>query len=114
MRTDLPSPPATLAFEVSRTPPPAQALARACRALWLATLSLMTAYLHESGRAQRLQLARRIARNFETLERESEVFAPRCREAFARLARRWARTAEQLASASASGGRLPRRVRQPL
>ncbi len=65
-------------------------LNQACRALWRATLRMMNAYLSTRGPAQRVMLARRIARNFQTLERESPQFAPASREAFARLSRRWA------------------------
>lgn len=76
------------------TPPPRQDdLNQACRALWRATLSLMNTYLRTRGPAQRVMLARRIARNFQTLERQSPQFAPGSREAFARLARRWAHLA---------------------
>ncbi|MCR6679031.1 hypothetical protein NVV43_26420, partial [Escherichia marmotae] len=45
----------------------AQALADACRALWLATVSLMTAFMQTQAPAHRLLLARRIARNLDTL-----------------------------------------------
>lgn len=69
---------------------PSDLLAQACRALWLSNLSLMTAYLRTQGPAQRVMLARRIARNFHTLEREAASFAPNSRDAFARLAHRWA------------------------
>ncbi len=65
-------------------------LNQACRALWRATLSLMATYLRTRGPAQRVMLARRIARNFQTLARESPRFAPASRSAFNRLARRWA------------------------
>lgn len=65
-------------------------LAQACRDLWRTTLSLMKAYLRAAGPAQRVMLARRIARNFHTLERQASCFAPNSRSAFARLARRWA------------------------
>ncbi len=68
-------------------------LQHACRALWRATLTLMNTYLRTRGPAQRVMLARRIARNFQTLERESAHFAPGSHEAFARLARRWAQLA---------------------
>lgn len=68
-------------------------LCRACRALWRATLSLMETYTRTRGPARRVMLARRIARNFETLERESAAFAPRSRLAFSRLSRRWAHLA---------------------
>jgi len=68
-------------------------LCQACRALWRATLSLMNTYPRTRGPARRVMLARRIARNFETLERESPAFAPRSSDAFSRLARRWAQLA---------------------
>ncbi len=66
---------------------------QACRSLWRATLAMMNAYLDTRGPARRVMLARRIARNFQTLERESQKFAPASREAFARLSRRWAHLA---------------------
>lgn len=68
-------------------------LRQACRALWRATLSLMDTHQRTRGPAQRVMLARRIARNVRTLERESPAFAPRSRAAFSRLARRWAHLA---------------------
>src|SRR3954471_8593450 len=74
---------------------PQQALAQACRSLWLATLSLMTAYMHNGAPAHRYLLATRIARNFETL-REQECFGPGTRSRFARLAQQWRRTAQHL------------------
>jgi len=49
-------------------------LATASTALWSATLALMTAYLHATGPAHRLLLARRIAANFATLS-EQQVFS---------------------------------------
>ena len=58
-----------------------------------ATLTLMNTYLCTRGPARRVLLARRIARNFHTLERESPLFAPASRDAFTRLARRWAHLA---------------------
>jgi len=64
-----------------------------CRALWRSTLTLMNTYLCTRGPARRVLLARRIARNFHTLERESPLFAPASRDAFTRLARRWAHLA---------------------
>ncbi len=73
----------------------ARALADACRALWLATLSLMTAFMQTHAPAHRYLLARRIARNFGTLHRERNAFAPDCGESFARLAARWQRTADE-------------------
>jgi hypothetical protein len=72
----------------------AAALARACNALWLATLSLMTAFMQTQAPAHRLLLARRIARNLRTLQAQ-ECFAPACHERFARLAKRWEGHAKQ-------------------
>ncbi len=68
-------------------------LTQTCRALWRTTLSMMNTYLSLRGPARRVMLARRIARNFQTLERESSLFAPVTRDAFTRLARRWAHLA---------------------
>jgi hypothetical protein len=68
-------------------------LQQTCRALWRTTLSLMNTYLMTRGPALRVMLARRIARNIQTLERQSPHFAPHSCEAFARLARRWERLA---------------------
>ena len=75
--------------------PPAQAqaspavlLAQANRALWAATLSLMTAFMQTMAPAHRYLLARRIARNFETLSRQ-DCFDADCRARFERLAARW-------------------------
>jgi hypothetical protein len=69
---------------------PAQtaALSQACQALWLATLSLMTAFMQTPAPAHRLLLARRIARNFRTL-RDEPCFAQETRARFARLVDRW-------------------------
>jgi hypothetical protein len=86
----------------THTPPaqaqasPAVQLAQASRALWMATLSLMTAFMQASGPAHRYLLARRISRNFDTLSRQ-ECFDTGCRASFDRLARRWQLRAEQLA-----------------
>lgn len=77
------------------TPSPAQELVQASRALWVATLSLMAAYMENPAPAHRLLLARRIARNLETLAGQ-DCFAAGCRATFARLARRWHACAEQL------------------
>lgn len=63
-------------------------LLQASRALWLATLSLMTAFMQTPAPAHRVLLARRIARNFDTLARQ-ECFEAGCRASFARLALRW-------------------------
>ena len=73
-----------------------QALAEACHALWSATLSLMVAFMHTSAPAHRYLLARRIARNYETLLREGDCFTPEARASFAKLASRWADKAEKL------------------
>jgi hypothetical protein len=64
------------------------ALADACRALWLATRGLMTAYMHTPAPAHRWLLARRIAGNLDTLSRQ-DCFARDCRAKFGRLSRRW-------------------------
>jgi hypothetical protein len=72
----------------------AVALAAANRALWLATLSLMTAFMQMQAPAHRLLLARRIARNFDTLSRQ-ECFDEGTRASFARLQVRWQAHAEQ-------------------
>jgi hypothetical protein len=86
----------------SRTAPvearvsPAQQLAQASRALWVATLSLMTAFMQTPAPAHRYLLARRIARNFDTLSHQ-ECFAVGCRASFERLSRRWNARAEQFA-----------------
>ena len=68
-------------------------LTQASQSLWLATLSLMTAFMQTAAPAHRYLLARRIARNFDTL-REQPCFTQRTRESFTRLARRWQRKAE--------------------
>jgi hypothetical protein len=73
-------------------------LSQACHSLWLATLSLMTAFMQTAAPAHRLMLARRIARNFVTLS-EQECFAPHARESFARLAARWQVRVERLSPA---------------
>lgn len=96
---DAPSAPAAL----PRQNPPAQAhaspaflLAQASRALWAATLSLMTAFMQTPAPAHRYLLARRISRNFDTLSRQ-DCFDTGCRASFMRLARRWQHRAEQSA-----------------
>jgi hypothetical protein len=71
------------------------ALSQASGTLWLATLALMTAFMRTPAPAHRYLLARRIARNFETL-REQECFTPRTRASFAKLAGQWNRKAEGL------------------
>src|SRR5688572_8877089 len=78
-------------------------LADACRALWLATLGLMTAFMQTPAPAHRLLLARRIARNLETLSQQ-DCFAPDCRATFARLSGRWQEQAAQHAPDREAGG----------
>jgi hypothetical protein len=56
----------------------------------------MTAFLQTPAPAHRYLLARRIARNFETLAQQ-ECFDSGCRASFGRLGQRWAARAEQLA-----------------
>jgi hypothetical protein len=75
---------------------PALQLAQANRALWVATLSLMTAYMQTVAPAHRYLLARRIGRNLDTLSRQ-DCFDAGCRASFSRLARRWQLRAEQVA-----------------
>lgn len=74
----------------------ALALSRACNALWLATLSLMAAFMQTSAPAHRYLIARKIARNMGTLG-EQECFTPACRATFSKLSQRWAAKADQLA-----------------
>ena len=71
-----------------QTPHAVTSLAEASRALWLATLSLMTAFMHLQAPAHRYLLARRIARNLRTLG-EQECFTADCRRTFERLGARW-------------------------
>ena len=88
------------------------ALADASRALWLATLSLMTAFMHTVAPAQRYLLAKRIARNFRTLV-EQPCFTARDRDRFAQLAERWEVKADRLSPhevAPTSGWRLLERL----
>jgi hypothetical protein len=63
-------------------------LTQACAALWMSTLSLMTAFMQDTAPQQRFLLARRIAANLTTLSGQ-ECFAADCRDRFKRLARRW-------------------------
>lgn len=74
---------------------PAFQLAQASRALWSATLSLMTAFMQTQAPAHRYLLARRISRNFDTLSRQ-DCFDTGCRSSFTRLAARWQGRAQQL------------------
>lgn len=71
-------------------------LARACTALWTATLSLMVAFMQLRAPAHRYLIARKIARNLATLN-EQECFGAQSRATFFRLARRWNDKADQLA-----------------
>jgi len=73
------------------------ALSRACTALWMATLSLMTAFMQTPAPAHRYLIARKIARNLGTL-REQDCFTRECRMIFANLSQRWNAKAEQLAA----------------
>ena len=77
------------------SPEARQELAQACKALWLATLSLMAAFMQMQAPAHRLLLARRIARNFQTLQGQ-DSFSVSDRASFTRLAQRWADTAQRL------------------
>ena len=98
----------------SATPSTAElaALSQACSALWLATLSLMTAFMQQPAPAHRYLLARRIARNLSTLRAQPECFSHEALETFQELERRWQLKAERLAPATTepSGvlGRLQR------
>jgi len=73
------------------------ALSRACAALWMATLSLMTAFMQNPAPAHRYLIARKIARNLGTL-REQDCFTRECRMIFNNLSQRWTAKADQLAS----------------
>ena len=73
----------------------ALALSRACTALWVATLSLMAAFMQTSAPAHRYLIARKIARNLATLN-EEDCFTADCRERFAMLSQRWSEKADQL------------------
>ena len=72
------------------------ALSRACTALWMATLSLMTAFMHTTAPAHRYLIARRIARNLGTLQ-EQDCFTRECRMIFSNLSQHWNAKADQLA-----------------
>lgn len=72
------------------------ALSRACMALWMATLSLMTAFMHNPAPAHRLLIARRIAKNLGMLH-EQDCFTTECRMIFSNLSQRWTARANQLA-----------------
>lgn len=79
-------------------------LAQASRALWVATLSLMTAFMHTAAPAHRYLLALRIARNFETLAAQ-DCFDNGSRASFGRLSGRWQQKSEQFAPDRPAGGR---------
>jgi hypothetical protein len=74
----------------------ARALSRACAALWVATLSLMTAFMQTAAPAHRYLIARKIAKNLGIL-REQDCFTAECRMIFANLALRWNAKADRLA-----------------
>jgi len=80
-------------------------LAAANRALWSATLALMTAFMQNHAPAHRYLLARRIARNLETLSGQ-DCFDHSCRASFARLAHRWLARSEQFSPHPARRPRL--------
>ncbi len=74
----------------------ALALSRACAALWMATLSLMTAFMQTGAPAHRYLIARKIAKNLAIL-REQDCFSAECRLIFSNLSQRWNAKADQLA-----------------
>ena len=83
----------------SAVPPTAElaALSQACASLWLATLSLMTAFMQQPAPAHRYLLARRIARNLATLRAQPECFSAATLAKFKALESRWQKKAERLA-----------------
>lgn len=83
----------------------ARELAAASRALWSATLALMTAFMQNQAPAHRYLLARRIARNFDTLSVQ-DCFDLNCRASFDRLARRWQERSGQYSPEPAPSRRL--------
>jgi len=72
------------------------ALSQACSSLWLATLSLMTAFMKQPAPAHRYLLARRIARNFATLRAQPECFSAATLAKFEAMEARWTKKAERL------------------
>jgi len=72
------------------------ALSQACSSLWLATLSLMTAFMSQPAPALRYLLARRIARNLATLRAQPECFNSATLAKFKALEDRWNKKAERL------------------
>jgi hypothetical protein len=81
------------------------ALTRACTALWVATLSLMTAFMQTPAPAHRSLIARKIAKNLGMLCEQS-CFTAECRMIFSNLSQRWTAKAEQLAQADRPRGGL--------
>lgn len=74
-----------------------RALTQACTALWVATLSLMTAFMQTAAPAHRYLIARKIAKNLAMLREEEALFSPECRLIFGNLAQRWSAKADRLA-----------------
>ena len=72
------------------------AMSRACAALWMATLALMTAFMQNTAPAHRYLIARKIARNLGTLN-EQDCFTTEARMIFSNLSRHWQVKADQLA-----------------
>lgn len=70
-------------------------LAQASNSLWLATLSLMTAYMHNGAPAHRYLLARRISRNFAMLREQKECFGADTLASFDKLSHRWEKKAQR-------------------
>ena len=88
------------------------ALAAANRALWLATLGLMTAFMQTRAPAHRYLLAGRIARNLQTLSQQQECFDSACRQRFLRLGQHWLeRAAEHAPAPAPAAGGLARFLR---
>ena len=81
-------------------------LAAASQALWLATLSLMTAYMRTQAPAHRFLIARRVAGNFHTLH-DQDCFSAPNRATFWKLHLRWSGLAQSFAP-------LPERRRRGL
>ena len=85
------------------------ALTHASRALWVATLSLMSAFMQNRAPAHRYLLAKRISRNFSLLQQQ-DCFAEKTRASFSRLERRWEQIAQKcnVTQAGPEGGWLRR------
>ena len=88
--------PSALTCYAGATREQALELTQACHALWAATLSLMVAFMQTNAPAHRYLMARKIARNFNTLC-EEDCFNVETRDKFARLAARWTEKADRLA-----------------